>query len=379
MTADNRRRTGVFTAIVADPWRKGLAIALAVLLWFFIDSRIMRTVPRTLQLVTVGERQVGGVGLNQVAVALNTDQVVGKRFLDGEQQIDKVQVKLTGPRYKVSAFEKGLLDLRVTSFLGVDWEGRGNVVEFTAADLRRDQFGFENIDIEFVPSRIVLEVERIAERTVPLTLDRVDIDGSLLANRLRRDTAEFAPTEAVVLGPAISIDRFTRRPGKPFRAVVQGTTAGAEKQVTLPLEIVDGQELGLRFKTQPLLTMQVLPQTTKFELELPIVVDDLALPPELRGTYQPVAKTRTVRIAAGGALRAQLINVSEGGDKARLAEWAAANLRLWVHIPKPEGVGYPPELDRTARLLPVGKLSETVDRNECLLDEAVVVNLRRQP
>lgn len=379
MTGENRRRTGVFAAIVADPWRKALAIVLAVMLWFFIDSRIMRTINRPLQLVTVGERQVGGMGLNQVAVALNTDQVVGKRFLDGERQIDKVQVVLTGPRYKVAAFEKGLLDLRVTSFLGLDWEGRDRV-EFTASDLRRDQFGFENIDIEFVPSRIVLEVERIAERTVPLTMDRVDvvIADPQLESRVRRDTAEFAPAEAVVLGPAISIDRFTRRPVKPFRAVVQGTTPGTERQVTIQLEIVDGPELDLRFKTQPLLTMQVLPQTTKFEVELPIVVDDLALPPELRGTYQPLAKTRTVRIAAGGELRARLINVSEGGDKARLAEWAAANLRLWVHIPKPEG-GYPAEIDRPARLLPVGRLSETVDRNECLLDEAVVVNLRRQP
>lgn len=380
MTPERRRRPGILAAIVADPWRKLLALGLATLLWFFIDSRIMRTVVRSLPLVTVGAESSRSGSLDRLAVALPLDRVVQLRFLDGEQPIDRVEVILTGPRFQVAPFAKGRLELKVTSFLGLDWESRTSV-EFTAADVVRDQLGLENIAIELVPPRIRLDVERIASRPVQLNLDQVEVVDTQFLERLRRETAEFAPKEAVVLGPAIGIDRWTRGTGKLFRATIDGTgVSGNDRQVTVPLEILGGQEHGLRFQSQPFVTMQVKPQTTNFELDLPILVDDLALPVEMRGVYQPDAKTRVVRVAAGGELRARLVNMSEGGDLTRLREWAAANLRLLVHIPRPEGsVTMPPELARPARLLPVGRSYENIERNECLLVDPVVVNLRRQP
>jgi hypothetical protein len=133
----------------------------------------------------------------------------------------------------------------------------------------------------------------------------------------------------------------------------------------------------LRFQSVPILTMQLRPLTEPFDLELPIVVDDLALPAELRGRYQPEAKTRRVRIVASGALRTSLVAMSDP-DPTRMRDWAAANLRLHIHIPPLDsGVTYIPEIDRQARLMLVGKSVDSVDRNECLLDETVVVKLRR--
>jgi hypothetical protein len=50
-----------------------------------------------------------------------------------------------------------------------------------------------------------------------------------------------------------------------------------------------------------------------------------------------------------------------------------------VHLPRPaNGVVLGPELDLKARLILLGPLSATVDRNECLLDEVVVVKLRQK-
>jgi hypothetical protein len=208
-------------------------------------------------------------------------------------------------------------------------------------------------------------------------METVDLDEGPLKDRLRRDTAKFTPATAVVLGQEASIEGLARAPGKRFRAVMKA--AGNDNLASAPLELIDELGFGLRFATQPRLTMQVLPQTREFDLELPVLVDDLALPSDWRGKYAPEANTRTVRIAAGGQLLTQLVSVGEGGDAAR-AEWAAMNLRLLVHIPRPEaGAGYLADIDRPARVLLVGRLSQTVDRNECLLAENVVVKLRLKP
>ncbi len=374
--SEKRRRPGIFAAIVADPWRKLLAIGLAVLLWFFIDSRIKDTHTRTVPLVHVGTLNATGMLLDRLAIALPTDRVVGLRFFDGDRPIDKVEVRISGPRFRIATIETERLDLQITAFLGLDWSTRTSI-EFTVADVRRDQRVLQDLEIELSPPRIRLDVENIASREIPLSFDVVDLVEGAFVGRLRRDTAEFTPPSALVLGPAIGIDQLGKRTNKPFRAVME--SGGTDRKVKAHLELIDGPDLGLKFATPPLLTMQVLPQTTKFELELPIVVDDLALPPEQRGSYQPEAKTRMVRVAAGGELRSRLVNMGEGGDSTSMAEWAAANLRLLVHIPRAEpGAAHLTEIDRPARLLLVGRLYETLDRNECLLDETVVVKLRQK-
>ena len=133
MKTDKRRVRGVFAAIVADPYRKLVAIALAMGLWFFVNNQIVGTLPpRSVPLVPVasartGERVLG----NRLAVVLPMDRVVGKRFLDGDTPIDDVTIVLSGPRYRIDALENETLDLQVTAFATIDF-GTRNDVEFTA-------------------------------------------------------------------------------------------------------------------------------------------------------------------------------------------------------------------------------------------------------
>lgn len=375
MKGEQRRLDRWIAVLVDDPWRKLLAIALAVMLWFFISSRINDSTTRTVPLVIVGPNAVGGTAAQRLAVVLPTDRVVGLDFLDGERRIDKVDVIVSGPRFRIAAIEDQPLDLQVTAFLGREW-GQRTTVEFTAADVRRDLLSLRDLTIRLRPDRIRLDVERIAELAVPLSLEQVELQEGQLAGRLRRETAEFAPATAIVLGKAFGIDQLQKRGGRMFRATMEGV--GNERQVSAPLELIGAQELGLRFAQTPQVTMQVRPQTWPFDVVLPVIVDDQALPAELRGVYQPLEKTMAVRIRAGGALRSRLVNLGEGEDKSRMLEWAAANLRLLVHLPRLEpGQTYLPEVDRLPRLLLVGSLFETVDRQELALDQSVVVKLRR--
>ncbi|MFN9334473.1 MAG: hypothetical protein ACK6D1_17930, partial [Planctomycetota bacterium] len=162
------------------------------------------------------------------------------------------------------------------------------------------------------------------------------------------------------------------------RAVLR-TDGADDRLASADVVIVDSEKHGIRFATQRLLTVQLRPRTALFELEVPIVVDDRALPEALRGRWQPEVQSRIVRVQAGGDLRSRLVGLQESVDKAQLADWVTENLRLHVHLPRPAGgVVLGPELDLKARLILLGPLSATVDRNECLLDEVVVVKLRQK-
>ena len=369
--------SGWLGALFADPWRKLAAIALATGLWFFVDSRINQRLQRTLPLAFVSQQQAVGKPTGVLAVALPTDRVVGVRFLDGERPIVRVEVVLSGPRFRIAALERESFDLQVTRFLALDWRERASA-EFTAADLRLDQVMFKDVAVELRPPGVRVEVTAIAATPVSLSLDSVELVEGAFAGRWRRETVVFTPARPVVLGRAAEIDALGKRTDKPFRAVLR-TDGADDRLASAEVVIVDAEKHGIRFATQPLLTVQLRPRTALFELEVPIVVDDRALPEALRGRWQPEVQSRIVRVQAGGDLRSRLVGLQESVDKAQLADWVTENLRLHVHLPRPAGgVVLGPELDLKARLILLGPLSATVDRNECLLDEVVVVKLRQK-
>lgn len=375
MTTEKRRPRGFFSALVSDPYRKLAAIGLGTLLWFVVNAQIVGSTSRVVPLVTVGSVRTGDVALgSRLAVVLPTDRVVGQRFMDGDRPIEQITVVLSGPRYRVEALRDTNLDLQVVTFAGLDLATRKDV-EFTAADIRRD---LQGITIELQPARVRLELERIDSWEVKLSLDNVELQGADFGNRLRRDTAEFTPETATILGTAAALQQI-RQPGpKPLRARLPANP-GTSRLVTAGIELAAPKELGLKLAENSSVTMQMLPETSVFDLELPLIVDDMALPPEQRGLYVPEKKSQFVRICAGGDLRSKLVSLGEGADKTQQKVWAAAYLRLLVHVPAPEsGPAAVSEIVREARLLLLGPLQATVDRSECFLEEPVSVTLRKR-
>lgn len=375
MKNERRKVRGIFAALVADPYRKLVAIGLAIGLWFLINNQIVGRIPRVVSLTTIGSArgsEAPSMG-SRLAVVLPTDRVVGLRFMDGDRPIDQVKVFLSGPRYRVDAIADETLDLQVAAFASLDWSTRP-YVEFTAADIRRD---LQGIDIELEPSRIRLEVERLDQWQLKLNFEHVELQDSQFGSRLRRDAAEFSADTVVILGTASALDEI-RKPGpKPLRARI--TSSGSSRQVSAVIELATPKELGLSLAERPSVTIPILPETSVFDLELPLIVDDLALPPEQRGLYQPEVRSKFVRIRAGGDLRSTLITQGEGPDKSRQQSWASAHMRLLVHIPAIEpGATYGPEIVRRPELLLLGPLQAAVDRTEFLLDETVSVTLRKK-
>ena len=323
---------------------------------------------------------------DRLTIELPTDRVVGKRCIGPDGPIEGVDLIISGPRFRIDAIKDEPLNLVVTSFMAREWRRAGEgaqeeFVEFTVDDIRRDLRALQELRIEMDPPRVRLEVELIDNLTVPLDNPEgiVEIDAGDIAHRLRRETAIYSPAKATIFGPAIGMEELTRRSRAGtaiFRVTLRAT--GNEQQVTGELRIIGGDELGLKLDPTPTLQMQLRPQTTTFTLQLPIVVDDLSLPPELRGRYRPERKVAAVRVSVSGNLRADLIQLDP--EAAELQAWAADNLRLQAYVARPDpGVMYPEEMSLQGYLVPVGPLLAQGDRGQCLLEDPVVVKLRRTP
>ncbi|MEC8653453.1 MAG: hypothetical protein VXY92_12925, partial [Planctomycetota bacterium] len=162
MSADRRHKGVLWDVFVDDGYRKLMAVGLAVILWFFNNSRIMDAADYVLPLRVVDQLEMSS-GENELAVALPMDRVVKQRFLDGDREIQDVTVTVSGPRFRLDALKEEPLNLVVRTLLNREWARSGDggdvqVVEFGAADIRRSARALEEVDIAMTPSLVRLEV-----------------------------------------------------------------------------------------------------------------------------------------------------------------------------------------------------------------------------
>ena len=376
----DRRRKGVFWNIVADdPYRKLVAVGLAVLLWFFINSRIMDSTDYVLPLRVVDVLDVSS-GENQLAIALPTDRVVKRRFLDEDREIQNVTVTLSGPRFRIDALKEERLNLAVMTFLNREWSRSGDgedvqVVEFGAADIRRDVRALEEVDIVMSPARVRLEVGIQDNIEFEVRNERVEFLADGFRNRLLLETAQFTPATVRIIGPARSIQKLGARleQGQP---VLQAQLEEVEPQAPGLLQIIDQAELSVYFEQPASVRVDLLPTRDDYTFELPVVVDDLSLKPEDRGSFQPEEARIPLRVSFSGRLRVD-VGVIES-DEAR-QRWAEENLRLVVHLQRPEdGNRFGEVLSRPLHLVPIGPLLERTERSEYKIEGARNVTLRRK-
>ncbi|MCB9877471.1 MAG: hypothetical protein H6835_07720 [Planctomycetes bacterium] len=387
MKGERRRGRGLLRAVVDDPYRKLMAIGLAVLMWFMVNNRIQKTSnPRSLPLTVVSVSAVRDRSNDELAVVLPNEQVVSRRFLDGTREIQSVEVTVTGPSYIVDAIEEEKLNLNVarevrTAAAG-DGGGDTEFLEFTAADIRREQALLKDVEIHMSPARVRLEYRIEKDIVLPLPpQDPRAIDLSIdpaLESRVLRQTTRYFPQSLRVVGRGAELAKLDKRQPPLFRAILRPAGVTGNK-VSATLQLV-GEDLDLRIDPPATVEIELQPQTKQFTLTVPVMVDDLSLPDEQRRLYEPETPTLSVLTNISGGLLSTLTN-KESGDHDALGAYVKANFRLLVPIEPPEAGGALPDrlLDRPAYLIPTGKLlSPPIDRNEYSLAEVVTVNLRRK-
>ncbi|MEC8253814.1 MAG: hypothetical protein VYA51_06620 [Planctomycetota bacterium] len=379
MSADRRHKGVLWDVFVDDGYRKLMAVGLAVILWFFINSRIMDAADYVLPLRVVDQLEMSS-GENELAVALPMDRVVKQRFLDGDREIQDVTVTVSGPRFRIDALKEEPLNLVVRTLLNREWARSGDggdvqVVEFGAADIRRSARALEEVDIAMSPPLVRLEVRVQDNVVLAVRKEHVEFLAEGFASRLLLEKAQFTPPEVKVLGPARSIQKFAERfeRGEP---VLRAQLDEIEPQASGQLTIIDGPEMGLYFQQPASVRVDLLPTRDDYTFELPVVVDDLNLKEADRGVFLPSEPRIPLRVSLSGRLRVD-VGVIES-DEAR-QRWAEANLRLVVHLQRPEdGNRFGEVLSRPLHLVPIGPLLERTEVGEYKIEGARNVTLRRK-
>lgn len=385
MSADRRKRS-VLAMIVDDPYRKLVAIGLAVLLWFFIDSRIMASKTLTLPLRSGDQlEQEARRDSSELVVYLPPGRVVAKRFLDGDRVMKNIEVKFSGPRYKIDALSENPPRLDVLTFMDRPWNrvitnpGAGDApgfsesgietVEFTAADIARD-IRRDDITVELVPARVRLEVEIRDNIVVPITKEIVDFGLQGNDGRLRLDQASFLPREIRLVGPAVGIRKLERM-AKKFRAELK--YGPLDQEVVAQMFVIDGPELEVYPDGQipPQITIPLKAERKDYVLTLPLLLRDKRADPT--PPYEPDQKSVPVKVSFSGRMGREMM----GRDKDARQKWAEQNLRLEVYLSDPiSGASYGPVLQLPPSLLTDGPLRDQYPNTECRLEESLTVTVK---
>lgn len=383
MSADRRKRR-VWAMIVDDPFRKLVAIGLAVLLWFFIESRIMDSETFTLPLTVDDQTTVrGSKGDSSEFVVFLPSGVAKKEFYNGDEKATTIDVKMSGPRYKIDALKNDPLRLKVMTLLGRQWSrditsggaavvGKDSDIEsipISAADIERD-IRYDNIKIELLPARIRLEVEIQDSITFDLTPSRVEFAAEGDLARMRTDAATFSLRNMTLVGPAKVLHSLRQRT-QVFRANFR--FGPQDNSATVSLTVIDGPKLGV-YPEGGIVSQVTVPlklERKTYTLNLPLVVRDKRL--DQTTSYEPDEKTLPVLVSFAGSLGL----VMGGKDAKSRQQWAMQNLRLEVYLNETaSGAALGPELQLPPWILPEGPVLYRYPNNEYRLEESLTVTVR---
>jgi hypothetical protein len=289
---------------------------------------------------------------------------------------------VTGPKTLVNSVrgQKGQIVLPVT-LKDTDWKAQ-EIGTFSVAEIQRTQQILDDpgLELTMTPPRVQIEIERITFRSVQPTIGLVELRGNeRLRSRLLLDSAEFTPDSVQIHGPVkeLAADTFPNATEKLFLADIGSQRPGdVQRRLEVALGLTQyyrDRRLTIRGRSC-VLSMQVQPEMKQYGLEVPILVDDKALPVEIQGQYQPADPSRNISVNLGGSL----LSTMAGMGEPERARWARTFLRLLVKVQPREDGPYPNEITEGARLVHDDP-QNPVPTSEYELAEAVSVTLRRNP
>lgn len=323
------RRNRFWRNLVADPVRKLLALALAILLWIFLDSQI--TDEKGMQLKLIGERSAREAVRSEIVdshIVVHPPsgwRVIGFRNHVTTEAITAVEVTFQAPQHQLARLmaNPGLEVRPRPDELNL----RTSTITFDLQSLQAQDYDVLKAIHEMTPRRVDVVLERVEEKAI--TLDRTHVrviypdskEFPDFPERLRMDAAMFAPQQVTVQGPKSLTDvrgvtlftlDLSGLGSFPDPKIVTGlnpeppgnvTIQGGPVTVTIPLD----------------------PSFEEFELNVPVQVDtEGRADPRTRDfEHDP---TVPVTLSASGELAAVLSRMTD----AELDEWVRRNARVLV-------------------------------------------------
>ena len=322
-------------ALVGDPWRKIASLALAILLWHYLDAQISDRTMRTLDLVPTHEADKPDTSMKSalfVQFDMKTYGVIGFDDPRGDNLRTAVQLYLEGSKRLIAMLDEnpGFLVRIEPTTDGAAIDERNAV--FTSQDLRPIDPRFEELKFRMEPPRIRVRLGENITEPILLTPARVDQttlpNATSFANRIRWEDATFEPASVVLSGPRPLLKPLSSRevPLLRFGSGPLVPNGGRLRIALQPLPQIEGVRIDAASVTMEV-PLRTDPRTFRLQ-HVPVMLYE---PARLRGRYRLRNETvDLVEIEAEGTLEARLSAMSPD----ELRDWTRGNALLVARVPQ---------------------------------------------
>jgi hypothetical protein len=320
------RRRQTWRELFSDPVRKLIALALAILLWLFLDSQITdRTEP---WFKLIGERQARDANEPEIRdshIVLKPPpgyRVTGFRDHMTQTEVVLVEVAFEAPQHVLrnALATPGLYVQPRPSEIN-----QQNVFVFDKDDLRSDDAVVLKAIRDMKPRRIDVQLEKIDEKPVALdhTVVRVVYPDPKVfpdfADRLHMDDAVFVPPQVMLRGPRSRITEVLRN--EPL-FTLDLSQAGATPDFKVVAQLTPLPLEKLTVEGGPVtITVPLDPQFESYELLVPVH----SFPPD-KAEHKPAIP---VNVRVCGELAAVLSRLETAEER---NEWARRNAYVYVAL-----------------------------------------------
>ena len=330
-------------SLFTDPWRKLLAFGLAVLLWLFLNSRIVREdkLDFLLQAVEVtaspAERADDARLALAVRVSLRDWTVRGFYSKIDNKSIEKVQLHFEGPRFLIDR-------LRLQ---GSRFEARPSPESFTEKSCEFDirhvhssNSELQNLLVRMEPRIIKVELERNHRAQVQLKTEHVNVlapDPTVdpdFGPRLRKASVAFHPTHVTLYGPHESLNAVMNEP-RLFEVDLTADALTRDSELMRPLRLPHRftNDLGISVEDpQPYVTYHLPAQFRTFTMAVPVMVWPIGGAASGHDDYVLDPAVATIQLRASKELESELMVKQETAGAKGLDAWAGENLVLLVPV-----------------------------------------------
>jgi len=336
-TTEARGVRQLLIRLCSDPWRKGAAIVLAILLWNFLDSQITKTkeVVCQLHVVDAAETAMSAAepGESVMDVRIPGRQFSYRAFLDAtanNRPLTEVTLYFRGPKRVIDRITEEHFWVLATQLKS---DATSFVFDRGHVEMRKE---LRDAMQSMSPSSVRVEIEPNRERQVPLSPQNVKVErpagsnGDADLSRLMINEARFRPGTARFWGTESNVDKIPLD-GYLFElmltSVKREDLTGTEYEAPLYLldpiaSLVEEWEPEL-----PHIVIPLRPAWQEHSLSVPVSLD-LQNTSHTLENFEAVPDHK-VKFKAAGALATEL----RLKTPVELAKWAQENLRVLAYMP----------------------------------------------
>lgn len=331
--ATRPRHKSLWRDLFDDPVRKLIALALATLMWLFLDSQITDEIKPTFKLI--GERQAKEADQSEVRESYVVVQpptgfrVTGFRDYMTNAEATFVEVTFEAPQH-VLRNALGAPGWFVQP-RQADINPQTNMFVFDKDELRSADPVVVKALRDMKPRRVNVLFERVDEKPVVLDKNAVRViypDSKTFPdfpNRLRLDTATFAPQLVTLRGPRSLLADATR--SEPL-FTLDLSLAGGTMESKIVAILAPATIERVNIEGGPVtITVPIEPQFESYELTVPVLVDVVGRTPPRADDFE-FDTTVKVNLRVSGELAGVLSRMSDSDREA----WAKANARVDVSL-----------------------------------------------